>query len=126
MSKDLGSQYVQAVSQGDITRLHDLFSEDIVFLAATQGDSWHTIGWPETEKALHELYPPGEKVSEVVRVDHHDVPGRYRISYRLRGHKLEYGPFEYEHQVYYNTEGNKINRLRVLCSGIYEPGQVTG
>ena len=122
MSKDLGSQYVQAVSQGDITRLHDLFSKDIVFLAATQGDSWHTIGWPETEKALHELYPPGEQVSEVVRVDHHDVPGRYRISYRLRGHKLEYGPFEYEHQVYYNTEGNKINRLRVLCSGIFEPG----
>jgi ketosteroid isomerase-like protein len=122
MSKDFGSQYVQAVSQGNIKRLHDLFSEDIVFLAATQGDSWHTIGWPETEKALHELYPPGEKVSEVVSVDHHDVPGRYRISYRLRGHKLEYGPFEYEHQVYYNTEGNKINRLRVLCSGIYEPG----
>jgi hypothetical protein len=57
MSKDFGSQYVQAVSQGNIKRLHDLFSEDIVFLAATQGDSWHTIGWPETEKALHELYP---------------------------------------------------------------------
>ena len=126
MSKDLGSQYVQAVSQGDFTKLHDLFSEDIVFLAATQGDSWHAIGWPETQKALNELYPPSERVSEVVRVDHHDVPGRYRISYRLRGHKLEHGPFEYEHQVYYNTEGNKINRLRVLCSGIYEPGQVTG
>ncbi len=122
MSKDLGSQYVQAVSQGDLTRLHDLFSDDIVFLAATPGKSLHAIGWPETEKALYELYPPGEKVSEVVSVDHHDVPGRYRISYRLRGHKLEYGPFEYEHQVYYNTEGSKINRLRVLCSGIYEPG----
>ena len=122
MSKDLGSQYVDAVSQGDIARLHDLFSEDIVFLAATQGDSWHANGWPETEKALHELYPPGEKVSEVVSVDHHDVPGRYRISYRLRGHKLEYGPFEYEQQVYYNTEDKKINRLRVLCSGIYQPG----
>ena len=122
MSKELGSHYVQAVSQGDITSLHDLFSEDIVFVAATPGNSWHTIGWPETEKALHELYPPGEKVSEIVSVNHHDLPGRCRISYRLRGHKLEYGPFEYEHQVYYNTEGNKINRLRVLCSGIYEPG----
>ena len=126
MSKDLGSQYVEAVSQGDFTRLHDLFSEDIVFLAATQEDFWHATGWPETEKALHELYPPGEQVSEVVSVDHHDVPGRYRISYRLRGHKFEYGPFEYEQQAYYNTEGNKINRLRVLCSGIYEPGQATG
>jgi ketosteroid isomerase-like protein len=126
MSKDLGSQYVEAVSQGDFTKLHDLFSDDIVFLAATQGDSWHAIGWPETEKALHELYPPGEQVSEVVRVDHHDVPGRYRVSYRLRGNKLEFGPFEYEHQVYYSTEDNKINRLRVLCSGIYEPDCVTG
>ena len=126
MSRDLGSQYVEAVSQGDFTRLHDLFSEDIVFLTATPEDSWHAIGWPETEKALHEVYPPGEKVSEVVCVDHHDVPGRYRVSYRLRGHKLDYGPFEYEHQVYYNTEGNQINRLRVLCSGIYKPGQVTG
>ncbi len=125
MSKDLGSQYVEAVSKGDITRLHDLFSDDIVFLAATPGNSWHTIGWAETEKALHELYPPDEQVSEVVRVDHHDVPGRYRVSYRLRGNKLEFGPFEYEHQVYYSTEDNKINRLRVLCSGIYEPDCVT-
>ena len=79
MSKDLGSQYVQAVSQGDFTRIHDLFSDDIVFLAATQGDSWHAIGWSDTEKALRELYPPNEQVSEVVTVDYHDVPGRYRI-----------------------------------------------
>jgi len=78
MSKELGSHYVQAVSQGDITSLHDLFSEDIVFVAATPGNSWHTIGWPETEKALHELYPPGEKVSEIVSVNHHDLPGRCR------------------------------------------------
>jgi ketosteroid isomerase-like protein len=127
MAKDLGSQYVQAVSQGDFTRLHDLFSDDIRFpRTATQGDSWHAIGWSDTEKALRELYPPNELFSEVVMVDHHDVPGRYRISYRLRGHKLEHGTFEYEHQVYYNTEGNKINRLRVLCSGIYEPEYVTG
>ena len=82
-------------------------------------------GW-RLRKHFTSCTPPGEQVSEVVRVDHHDVPGRYRISYRLRGHKLEHGPFEYEHQVYYNTEDNKINRLRVLCSGIYEPGQVTG
>ena len=68
MSKDHGSQYVEAVSQGDFTKLHDLFSEDIVFLAATQEDSWHAIGWPETEKALQELDPPGAQVSEVVSV----------------------------------------------------------
>jgi hypothetical protein len=101
--------------------LHDLFADDVVFLGATPGRCWHSIGWVETEQALHELFPSKEKISEVVTIDHHQVPGRYRISYRLRGYEANYGQFEYEQQAYYHTEDNKITRMRVLCSGLYKP-----
>ena len=120
MSKELGSRYVQAAARGDFTELSRVFSENVIFIGATPSGSWHTTGWLETEKVLRKLFSAEENISEVVSIDHHDIPGRYRISYRLRGHTIEYGQFEYEQQVYYHTEGNKISRMGVLCSGLYK------
>ena len=120
MTQELGSQFVKAVSQADFETLQTLFSDQIVYTAASPGCAWKANGWPETEAALRELYPDEERISEIVSLEHFELPGRFRISYRLRGHDKT-GPFEYEHQAYYTTRDSQISRLRVLCSGLYDP-----
>ena len=121
MSDDVGARYVHAAANRDFGAIKQLFCDDIEFLGATPAGAWHVSGWVETEQALENLFPENEKVTQVVEISHHDIPGRHHISYRLRGIEADYGKFEYQHQAYYDTREGRIYRLRVLCSGYYRP-----
>lgn len=120
MSKELGLQFVSAVAENKLEGLKELFTDDIVFTAATPTKTWRAIGKAETEKTLREFFPAREKISNVERVNHYLLPGRSRISYVFRGHEKEFGAFQYEHQAYYQIVDNKISHLRILCSGLYK------
>ena len=121
MSEHLGLQFVRAIAENNFEAFKELFSDDIVFTAATPGKTWHAIGRTETEKNLRGFFTAEEKISEVFSVNHYLLPGRARISYIFRGHEKGFGPFEYEHQAYYQIDKNKISHLRILCSGLYKP-----
>lgn len=121
MSKEHGLRLVRAVQDGNFETLMEICTDEIVFTAATPGSTWKSKGKVDTENALNDLFPPEERVSEIVSLDCYPLPGRSRISYRIRGVKEETGPFEYEHQAYYQVIDGKISNLRVLCSGLYEP-----
>ena len=92
-----------------------------VFIAAIPGLTWHAKDRAETGRALREVFPADENIDRLLGLEHHPIPGRQRMSYRMRGFKSDYGPFEYEHQVYYSVVGERIERLRILCSGFYRP-----
>ena len=121
MAKEYGRHFVSAIAKGDIHGLKDLFTDDITFTAATPGRTWHTVGWPDTKRALQEVFPQNEKISDVGSLEFYTLPGRSSISYILRGSKENFGRFEYEHQAYYQIMDGKISRLRILCSGLYQP-----
>lgn len=61
MSKQLGEQFVATAMRGDFKDLAALFSENVVFIAATPGCSSHLQGLVRTGQALRELFPPSEK-----------------------------------------------------------------
>ena len=121
MSKEHGLCLVRAVQDGNFGTLMEVCTDEIVFTAATPGNTWKSKGKVDTENALKGLFPPEEKVFEVVSIDCYSLPGRSRIAYRIRGVKEGSGPYEYEHQAYYQVIDGKISNLRVLCSGLYEP-----
>lgn len=70
---------------------------------------------------MREILPEDEKITEVAALQHHDIPGRFRISYRICGDKQNFGRFEYEHQVYYSAVEDRIDRLRRPGSGLFDP-----
>jgi hypothetical protein len=121
MSREVGMKFVQSVASNDFKHLAELFTENIVFTAASPGDTWHGEGLQDTLTELRDFFSPDEVITKIVSVEHQELPGRSRISYRLQGNEKELGSFEYEHQAYYQMEINRISRLRVLCSGLYKP-----
>jgi hypothetical protein len=121
MSEEIGLQFVRAIAENNFELLQKLFTDEIIFTVATPAKTWHAIGRLETEKVLREFFAPEEKISEVVSVNHYLLPGRSRISYICRGNKKIFGPFEYEHQAYYQIDEDKISHFRILCSGLYKP-----
>jgi hypothetical protein len=121
VSEELGLKYVHAIAEQNFELIQNLFTEGIIITVATPAKTWHAIGWLETEKVLREFFPQEENVSEVVSVNNYPMTGRSRISYVFRGHENNFGLFEYEHQAYYQIDGNMISHMRTLCSGLYKP-----
>ena len=121
MSKEVSQEIVDLLADNNLDVFFEFLSKDIVFTAASPGRTWHGIGFKEAKKALQDFFSPDEIITRVIRVEHFDLPGRYRVSYRLQGEKKNEGPFEYEHQAYYQMEDQRISRLRILCSGLYTP-----
>ena len=121
MPDHLGLQFVRAIAENNFEAFEMKMDLEYNCDLHTPGKTWHAIGRTETEKNLRGFFTPEEKISEVFSINHYLLPGRARISYIFRGHEKEFGPFEYEHQAYYQIDKNKISYLRILCSGLYKP-----
>ena len=121
MSRDIGQKFVNYIVKDDFEALSKLLDEEIVFTAATPGDTWHGEGIKNAMVELRNFFSPDEAIEKIVTIEHNELPGRSRISYKLQGREKEFGVFEYEHQAYFQTEDNKISQLRILCSGLYTP-----
>lgn len=69
--------------------------------------------------ALRDFFSRDEVISEIINFEHHELPGRWRISYQARGIYQQHDSFEYEHQAYYQFKDGKISRLRILRFGLF-------
>ncbi|MFT5111057.1 MAG: hypothetical protein ACI8P9_000368 [Parasphingorhabdus sp.] len=105
-------QFVRAITESNFELLQKLFTDGIIFTAATPGKTYHATGRTETVRNLRGLFAPEEIISKVVNVNYYLLPGRSRISYVIRGNKEISGSFEYEHQAYYQIDEDKISHLQ--------------
>lgn len=121
MTREISKKLVNLIANDDFTQLSEMLSEDVIFTAATPGDTWHGEGIKDALSELRDFFSPDEVITKIVSIEHYDLPGRSRVSYRLQGNEKEFELFEYEHQAYYQTKDSKISRLRILCSGLYVP-----
>jgi hypothetical protein len=65
---------------------------------------------------LGKWFEPSDHIVEVTSVETAAIGHRERVGYRFRVHN-ESGDYMVEQQAYYESEGNQIGWLRVMCAG---------
>jgi hypothetical protein len=68
------------------------------------------------EVILGKWFGAGDDIEALERLSIDRLPGRERVSYLLRVHNA-HGTHLVEQQAYYNTDGERICWMRILCSG---------
>jgi hypothetical protein len=116
-----GERFARALASKDRATLHGLLADPVDFQALTPRRHWQaaTPGAVVDDVILGTWFGPADDIEAVLALSNSGLPGRQRVSYRLRVRNSG-GAHLVEQQVYYNTEGGRISWLRVLCSG-YQP-----
>jgi hypothetical protein len=113
-----GERFARAIAAKDSTALGALLADPIDFEALTPGRYWQTSSASEAigDYLLGMWFGSGRDIRELESVRTGGLPGREHVCYRLRVGLAE-GEHVVEQQAYYNTDGERITWLRILCSG---------
>ena len=121
MQMSVGEQFAQALAAKDSERMRALLADPIDFQALTPGRHWQATS---PEKAVDDIilgvwFGEHDDIRQLRAVSTGQVADRERVSYRLavRRDGTEY---VVEQQAYYSADGERINWIRMLCSG-YRP-----
>ena len=112
-----GEQFVRALASKDRATLSALLADPIDFQALTPRKHWQATEPGQVEDViLGTWFDAGDDIEAVLAFSNSSLPGRERVSYRLRVRNAD-GVHVVEQQAYYNAEGGRISWLRILCSG---------
>jgi len=116
-----GERFARAVAGKDTAGLAGLPAQGIDFQALTPGRHWQAASPRQVagEIILGTWFGPGDDITGLASVTTGLVGGREHVAYRLnvtRGGQ----DFLVEQQAYYDTAGDQISWMRVLCAG-YQP-----
>jgi hypothetical protein len=116
-----GERFAQALAAKDAAALSALLADQIDFQALTPGRHWQadTPGQVAEDIILGHWFGPADDIKELCSVATGAVAGRDHVAYRLRVAR-DGRDHLVEQQAYYNTDGEQITWMRVLCSG-YQP-----
>ncbi len=118
MPDHVGERFARAIGTKDSAALKDLMRPGIDFRAMTPAKFWETTDPDEIvdEVVLGTWFSPERRIVEIVAVETGTVGSRKRVAYRFRVERPD-GPFLIEQQAYFETDGETISWLRILCSG---------
>jgi hypothetical protein len=121
MTDTLGEQFAAALAAKDTDRLRAVLDPAVDFRALTPGMFWESSSADHVvdEIVLGEWFEPSDHITGVLRVETDDVGDRHRVGYRLAVTNDD-GDHLVEHQAYYETDGDRITWLRIMCAG-YQP-----
>jgi hypothetical protein len=116
-----GERFAQALAAKDAAALSALLADGIDFQALTPGRHWQadTPRQVAEEIILGRWFGPGDDIKELRSVATGQVADRDHVAYRLVVGRSGCDHLV-EQQAYYNTSGDQISWMRVLCSG-YQP-----
>jgi len=116
-----GERFAQALAAKDAAALSALLADQIDFQALTPRRHWQagTPGQVAVDIILGHWFGAGDDIKELCAVTTGEVAGREHVAYRLRVTR-DGRDHLVEQQAYYNTAGEQITWMRVLCSG-YQP-----
>ena len=116
-----GERFARAVAAKDPVALAATMADGIDFQALTPGRHWQAVSPREVadEIVLGTWFGPGATITGLAELTTGEVGGRQHVAYRL---EVTRDGREYlvEQQAYYDTEGDQISWMRVLCAG-YQP-----
>ena len=95
-----------------------LLRPDVDFRAMTPGRFWEAN---DTEVVVDEMmlgtwFAAGRRITSIISIESDQVESVDRIGYRLAVSRPD-GDFTVEQQAYYETDGQTISWLRIMCTG---------
>jgi hypothetical protein len=116
-TEDPGERFARALASKDRATLSALLTDPVDFQALTPRRHWQADSPGEVgDVILGTWFGPADGIEAVLALSKSDLPGRERVSYRLRVRNAA-GVHVVEQQAYYNAAGGRISWLRILCSG---------
>lgn len=113
-----GERFARALAAKDVTAFRAVLADPIDFQALTPGRHWQASAAGEVvgEVILGRWFGADDDIEALESLSSTGLPGRERISYLLRVRNAD-GEHLVEQQAYYNTDGERITWMRILCSG---------
>ena len=115
MRTTVGEQFAVALAAKDSNRMRALLADPVDFQALTPGRHWQAVD----AIILGIWFGPNDDIHELRAVSCGQVADRERVTYRL-GVRRDHREYVVEQQAYYDSDGARINWIRLLCSG-YRP-----
>lgn len=118
MNSGIGDRFANAVAKKDGPALLDLLDPEIDFRALTPGRFWEASSAQALvdEVIFGAWFEADDHIDALEDVQTGAVADRDRVGYRLRITNAD-GVFLVEQQAYFDVENDRINWLRILCSG---------
>jgi hypothetical protein len=116
-----GERFARAVAAKDADALAASLADGIDFQALTPRRHWQAVS-PRVvtdEIVLGMWFGPDATITGLAKLTTGEVGGRQHVAYRLRVTR-DGREYLVEQQAYYDTEGDQISWMRVLCAG-YQP-----
>jgi hypothetical protein len=118
---DQGEAFARALAAKDADALKKTLSPTLDFRALTPSRFWEADNAEAVvdDIVLGPWFGDSDCIDDLEAVETSEVGGRRRVAYRLRVSNPE-GRFLVEQQAYYDTDGERITWMRILCAG-YRP-----
>ena len=115
---ELGERFARALAAKDAGALRAVLAADVDFRGLTPGRFWEAASADVLvdEVLLGAWLEPSDRVESLDAVEVSSVEGRERVTYRMSVTN-DSGPHVVEQVAFYDTSGDRITWLRVLCSG---------
>ena len=120
----VGERFARAVAAKDADALAATMADRVDFQALTPGRHWQAVSPRQVadEIVLGMWFGPGAAITGLAGLTTGEVGGRQHVAYRLQVTR-DGREYLVEQQAYYDTEGDQISWMRVLCAG-YQPAPV--
>ena len=118
MDTDLGESFVRAIAAKDAGALLGLLSPEIDFRAMTPGRFWEAGSATEVvnDVIFGHWFEEADRIDEVDAIESDVVADRRRVGYRFHVTNGA-GTFLVEQQAYFDVARDRIDWLRIMCSG---------
>jgi len=112
-----GERFARALASKDRAAMCALLTDPVDFQALTPRRHWQATEPSQVgDVILGTWFGPADDIEAALAFSNSSLPGRERVSYRLRVRNAD-GVHVVEQQAYYNAGGGRISWLRILCSG---------
>jgi hypothetical protein len=112
-----GTRFARAFATKDYAAIENLVAPDLDFRALTPNRDWKASDPTALiEEVLKPWLEPGEEVEEIELLETDRVADRERVGYRFRVRDSD-GLHVFEQQAYVGTRDDRIDWMRVVCSG---------
>jgi hypothetical protein len=118
MAEGVGERFARALADKNAAGLKALLRSDVDFRAMTPGRFWEAADVDVIVETtmLGTWFAPERRITEILAVETGSVGPLDRVGYRFKVERPD-GEFVIEQQAYFETDGETISWLRIMCSG---------
>jgi hypothetical protein len=118
MTQHVGERFARALAAKDSAALKALLRPGIDFRAMTPSMFWESTDVEEIVDGtiLGTWFEPTRRITELVAVETGTIGSLERVAYRFTVDRPD-GEYTIEQQAYYQTDGETIAWMRIMCTG---------